>query len=431
MFAFLFVFCALSALLGQEDTLSDSLNMRLVGVWEAPMSLPIGSSAHTLDVQDSFVYIYTGTETLYVLNISRPDSPYVFARYIGTDWGAGVFVDDTVLCVSESGSLRFINVSDPQNPITISSLAYDGGLVRGFALSSGLVFTGLRRWSVVDVSDLLSPYVAVAGLDSLLSSYFSSTTELWPASLSDVYLHLGGHRLEWDSVLGYWWEYGEYYCFNISTPTDPSLVRYIDLGLGNVVYALEGIGNIGFIGTHAYRPDTAFFVSTCTNIQTLLEYDRIDHLSYADGFLVVIGCPDLHCESDGIISVWDVSRPCSLKLVGYYKSWLLSPEVFRRNDTVYIAGVDYPNEIRIYAAPIGTLGIQGGLNSFDNFNLHPNPVFRGTPVYANKQGVVYDICGRNIITVDSKGIIDTSKLKPGLYIVLPRNGKPKKLLVVG
>ncbi len=432
MFVFLFVFCALSALLGQEDTLSDSLNMRLVGVWEASTSL------HGLAAIDSFAYTI-GEDTLFVLCLSHPDSPYVCGSLVGS-WGGDVFGAGNLICTdgrNEEGInvLKVVDVSEPNHPFVAGSLAIPNCLLLGFAdsLAVGKV-SGRNEFIFIDIAEPSSPVL----LDTFSSPYFSDSGPdvcrnigYSPRllSLSGHYLHLGGARSEWDSGIGYWIDYGEYYCFNISEPTEPTLVRYIDFGMFTDVWALASIEDIGFIGLYPSGSIPIFRVSVCSGTQSLIGYNRIESMASADGFLAVSGRVS---SGEWYISVWYTSNPCALRLVGYYKTaaFPIQSTIFR--DTLFVLGY-VGDGIEIYAAPLDTLGVQGRADERggDRFSLYPNPAPRGASVWVDGAGVVYDITGRSITEIAPNSMIDTSKLKPGIYIILPKNGKPQKLVIIG
>ena len=78
--------------------------------------------------------------------------------------------------------------------------------------------------------------------------------------------------------------------------------------------------------------------------------------------------------------------------------------------------------------------VGGFLTPYDRIDpkIYPNPVYRGTDVLVQENSIIYDINGRMILRTENERKIDTESLSPGIYLVVPREGKTvAKLLVLG
>ena len=411
-------------LLGQEDTLSDSLNMRLVGVWEAPCTIV------EFSVVDSFAFISVG-DTLYVLSLAVSDSPSVIQKVLGYTWGGMIRVDPPFLCINGGtgggDTLKILNISDPRNPNVVGFYAldpYPSWVICGINSDMGIIV--LEHWSaynlfvVLDIRDPSSPAV----LDTLdFSTYFSPTTEIGPVSLSGHYLHLGGARSEWDSGIGYWIDYGEYYCFNISEPTEPTLVRYIDFGMFTDVWALAAVGRKAFISVLGATIDEDFISVT-----------------YSDTFIHVSGIV-MDAKGDfwayrqaGTPTFRAVLADMSCRQVGYYQSSVTRLPVgcitFIRDSLYLVMLGEHGDSSALYIFKHDTIGVgvqDGGHGSLSpHYRIYPNPAAPGMTV--NLEGIdfaeVYDLTGR--LLCKTQNSVNTEKLQPGLYI-LRCNIKDKKI----
>ncbi|MCD6418888.1 T9SS type A sorting domain-containing protein, partial [bacterium] len=73
------------------------------------------------------------------------------------------------------------------------------------------------------------------------------------------------------------------------------------------------------------------------------------------------------------------------------------------------------------------------LDEFEEINIFPNPVLRGSKVYISAENAdIYDISGRVIDKIkQNKHHINTANYPPGIYLVVPKNSKATgKILIL-
>ena len=73
------------------------------------------------------------------------------------------------------------------------------------------------------------------------------------------------------------------------------------------------------------------------------------------------------------------------------------------------------------------------LDEFEEINIFPNPVLRGSKVYVSAENAdIYDISGRIIDKIkQNKHHINTANYPPGIYLVVPKNSKATgKILIL-
>ncbi len=395
-----------------QDSLADSLNMRLEGTWEAPISLP-GGVSRCLAVQDTFAYITSG-DTFYVINISVPSNPCVVGRLYCH--ASGVVVCDS-LAYTNFGQV--IDISVPSNPTP-------RGTCTGFHLANVAQMSGnyvITNWpELINISDPDSPFVAADYSDLIEICY--------DAALSDTFLYLAGCHFEGEGPTER--DVGEYFCYNISDPDSPVVVAHRDFGMFTWGRYVTCNGDTGYASfSYYYDAEARVYASGC-GYQELLGYDSYWDMFYANGMLAIKGGRP---EGTMYLSVWNTSNPCSLSLDGYYKKNAKSICAGFISDSFYVFGIS-GNTLYILHLDtdgIGMLDLPDGND--EDFRIFPNPIMQNSRIVLDKKLLkpqLFDLSGKQVNLVDRT--IISSSLSPGIYFLCASYQNKrivKKIVILG
>ncbi len=400
---------------------SDSLNMHLVGTWEAPAML-WGWPRHALAVQDTFAFI-AGGDTLYILNIADPTTPTVITRYVNGHGFSSIVVDDTILC---TGNGRIIDISDIENPADIGSTMCRMGDPQ-ISLSMNLYVGWNDSIVFYDISKPDSPFVAGKmpisfGLNEL--------------ALSDSFLHLVGYRVDYDDDY-YSWDVGEYYCYNIADPESPEFVNYRDFGDYSQTSSIDAVGMTAYVGWSDGDGNPLVTIKSTTDDTTLCtEGVGMGGIAYID----LSG--QYWCYTRSSIPDYIVAMDTLFSEIGYYRAFDLwgDVEVAYINDSLYVLAIGKVDDSHcaLYIIKHDTIFCQIGYldsphRNGEEYRIFPNPILQGTKLTLDKKlktPRLFDISGREMKLENRT--INTSELSPGIYLLVANlnNKKIVKKLVV-
>ena len=419
---FSIIFLVFAGAFGQ----SDSLNMHLVGEWEAPAMLP-GSPFHALAVQDTFAFI-AGSDTLYILNIADPTNPTVITRFSGGYGWLNLDVDDTLLAATGGdGGLKIVNIANPQLPVVLDTIQSLHGIVEISITEQLVVLTGI---DIIDISDPTSPDIII---EDWAPGELCGGERI---SLSDTFLHIAGYRVEYDEDY-YSWDVGEYYCYNIADPESPEFVNYRDFGDYSQTSSIDAVGMTAYVGWSDGDGNPLVTIKSTTDDTTLCtEGVGMGGIAYID----LSG--QYWCYTRSSIPDYIVAMDTLFSEIGYYRAFDLwgDVEVAYINDSLYVLAIGKVDDSHcaLYIIKHDTIFCQIGYldsphRNGEEYRIFPNPILQGTKLTLDKKlktPRLFDISGREMKLENRT--INTSELSPGIYLLVANlnNKKIVKKLVV-
>ena len=428
---------------------TDSLNMRLLGMW-ALQDTSNHNQICRFAASEDYLFIFTEAapryDTVHIVDVGDPSHPHIVSK-IG-DFGGRIAIYGDFLYVGWD-YLGIIDVSIPESPVVV----YRGDMVYGlrticpYSDGSGvyLVVTcdidvggrgevGIR---VIDVTDPSSPelldwyYVP----EEITDWYYVVHHNL--ASISVVYPHLFAFETIEYYDTSYWGGFEEGY-------VQVKMFDLRDLSAPPVVWRSERIAT----GTYE---SMVFISANAADGNVMISYvshdDFVDILFYND-----TGFTDL-CELEGYL-YWPLSAvndtyyatrgrgvmaikalsSCEIETLGYYTSDMWGREyvgIKFSDGRIYAGNRDY-----IYILEWlwdGVTEVEGGVK--ERYSIYPVPVEYGVSARLNKaldrQAGIYDISGklRSVLRPGTREI-DTRKLSPGVYFLISEDKKIKLKFVV-
>ena len=420
-------FVLFAVLVGGAFGQADSLNMRLVGEWEAPAMLP-GSPFHALAVQDTFAFI-AGSDTLYILNIADPTNPTVITRFSGGYGWLNLDVDDTLLAATGGdGGLKIVNIANPQLPVVLDTIQSLHGIVEISITEQLVVLTGI---DIIDISDPTSPDIII---EDWAPGELCGGERI---SLSDTFLHIAGYRV--DDYGGYPVDVGEYWCYNIADPESPAFVNWRDFGDYSQTSSIDAVGMTAYVGWSDGDGNPLVTIKSTTDDTTLCtEGGGMGGIAYID----LSG--QYWCYTRSSIPDYIVAMDTLFSEIGYYRAFDLwgDVEVACINDSLYVLAIGKVDDSHcaLYIIKHDTIFCQIGYldsphRNGEEYRIFPNPILQGAKLTLDRRiesPHLFDISGRKIELPDRT--INTSELSPGIYFLwgTVHNSKiVKKIVVLG
>ncbi|MCD6595420.1 T9SS type A sorting domain-containing protein [bacterium] len=423
LFILLFLFAF--GLVFAQDTLADSLNMRLVSTWDAGVTIG-GGTRSRFAVWGNYVYVNV-SGTLKVIDIEEPSSPCI-VNILPDAMNAGnrIYFGGEYLYSgppsSSSHDFKIIDISIPTSPVIIGSLAVGGKFYTvddnsGYAIIKRTAKSGEVYF--INISEPDSPFIEAEvpfGTFPGITGFSANC-----ASLSDNLLHFVGSK--GDTA----W----YYCYDISEPSTPVFIRDEEIvhAWTTTSTCIDAISDTVYAGYVVYDTPYPYLGKIWTYPGDCDFPYLISHPEYVDIYGEYLGVSEVD-----IVAIYHRVNPTTLDLLGYYKDnggKILLCEI---GDSLYLIKA-YDTEIKIFKLINDTVGIEehGSLTPEDRIKIYPNPIFNGKFCYTDGEAEIYDICGKRVKTISrTQKIVDTSNMSPGIYLVVPResNRKPQKLLIM-
>jgi len=446
-----FTLLFLLSLLTLASSQTDSLNMRLLGMWE-----PEDTSNHIYYFAVSGEYMFVATEritndTVHIVNVSDPSSPCVVGKL--PNMAGDLAVYDSFLYVGGAHP-GIINISNPQSP----HIEYTGPIVENMRAlypyeNDGRIYLAVTCFvevdgdrvpgiRVVDVTDPSRPelldwyYVPPDTVDREHIPPYLKRDNL--ASISVLYPHLFVFEtIEYiDTSWGGGYDHGyvQVKMFDLRDLSAPPVVwRSEEMRLDPYVGLLflgasVGDGDIYILGGgyHYLRYTTDEIEEVCGSSTDESEYHLYPRCAVGDTYYVI-------GYGRGLMGViW--GSGCVIDTLGYYGVEGLDH---------YISCVRVEDE-RIYVNTQRKVYILswGGENVWDrgvgvesDYRIYPSPVVMGCKVEINmgldRAGGIYDISGK-LRRILEPGVreIDTRGLSPGVYFLISDDKRIKLKFVV-
>ena len=414
----------------------DSLNMRLLGRWDAPDGVTLWSwPVRCLAVDSDYVYV-SGFHHLYVINISDPTDPNLVLEDSSFSYVSVGVCGDYIFSGNSAGLGVFRRYQEDSIVLQDTCACWVGNKIVVFPDSNYIAgFKSYDGISIVDVSDPTDP-----------EEMYHIPLHFFGDEVNDIYLNYPYFFELYSSE--YWDDMHACYvrkvivCVtNYADMASPHYVRgwsgdyYPDSSWGGypesvggndeAVYIFDQPGPDGIsLNILSFNPDSSQLIQ-----DTVYFSWRIGGDPHIIGNYMAIAGDDA--------TIWDISNPTRPELEAYYNAdyYPTCNEIFIK-DSLLIAK-EYDG-ISIYV--MEGLQIDGDCRNETNnmdFQIFPNPVMKGAYIniasdYNNIN--LYDITGKRLKIIDGETpIIDTSDLPTGLCLLrININGYTivKKLLVL-
>ena len=433
---------------------TDSLNMRLLGMWVLQ-----DTSNHNhiscFAVSGDYLFIFTEAaprhDTVHVVNVENPSSPYIVSE-IG-DLGGSMTIYGDFLYIGWD-YLGIIDVSIPESP----EVMYRGDIIEGssrmymypyendgriyLAVTCFVEIDGERKPGIriVDVTDPSSPelldwyYVP----EEITDWYYVVHHNL--ASISVVYPHLFAFEtIEYVDTSFYWGGYEDGY-------VQVKMFDLRDLSAPPVVWRSERMGldwATGIVWGGAGASSSSVIVSfepRDENIVDIMFYedpvftDLCEVREYIYPMYVVNDTYYVTGGAGARAIAIKVLRSCEIETLGYYNfgGWLgehMGIKAF--GDKVYVLGRN-----RIYILGwIDERIVETEGKVSKRYAIYPTPVVYGMNAQLNEEldrrAGIYDISGK-LRSILEPGVreIDTRGLSPGVYFLISDDKKIRLKFVV-
>jgi len=140
------------------------------------------SSAIGAEVSGSHLFVATGLDGLAVLDLSAPAAPAKIGEYVIPAWSSSLAVGPNFVALGSTDSLRLLDVSDPTNPLALSTISVIGDVRHLLIDANSNLLIVLRIEQGVSLYD-----VANAAQPALRSTFetggWSTSMALWGDTL--------------------------------------------------------------------------------------------------------------------------------------------------------------------------------------------------------------------------------------------------------
>ena len=119
---------------------------------------PVPGWTSSVSVAGGMACVTNGTD-VYFIDIANPHNPVIRGSYDPTEYAGHVTFDGTwaYLCAGNNG-LLFIDATDPDAPVYVTDLRFDGN-TRGSALDGSRLYLATNSLEVIDVTEPQKPLV--------------------------------------------------------------------------------------------------------------------------------------------------------------------------------------------------------------------------------------------------------------------------------
>jgi hypothetical protein len=422
--------------------------------------------------------------TIHIFDILNPEEPQEVGdikSVNGESLATCLFVKDDIeyalvgqdnLTDNHAGYMRVMDVSDPGNPVLVSTLEIPGSVYSIATDGSDYAFVKAATWGIVpyklhrlyqiNISDLGNSYIVSDYALNISTGYMASkdmsvfNDRLYVVDIKNLYIFkYNGNVLELSGSTDVYGENGRgikitnsdygyiaggdygFQIYNISNPAQPLFLTYFNTD-GNA-FGMDVAGGYAYVADYEnglvildISQNIATFVSqinTASPAMLVTVYDMIAYVILENGDFEFI----------------NISDPENPQSFGTYNSSGETKNIAVSSSNGYLHIADYLDFAIIENLTVGLPEIPGN-TEMNTFNTYPNPVV--STIYftldmGNEKNVnirLYDIFGRKVKTLLNRQIeqgnhtleFDASDLSQGVYFIRINNGSnhiTKKIIV--
>ena len=441
----------------------DSLNMKLVGMWEVPDTARV---IRSFDVDSGELYVATEVNsspwyryTLYGVDVSIPSSPAELTEIedtIGT-FESKIYRNHLYASYGHDGGLVILDITQP----SVLHIDYKGYIVRGigyiYPYSDSMGDNYLAAACIVESEARIGIRildVTVPSSPELLSWYYV------PEPIHDGY-HIIEHNLcgidvkypnlfSFETIERYdttgpfggvyesgWIEVKKFDLRDLSSP--PVVWRTDEETISDVgIIFLGGIANESSIyvlalGYHFLAYNDTSITEICGSFSDDADYHFYPKFAVNDTYFVLT-------RSSKVMGI-KLLDSCEIDTLGYYRIDELEHygRIVVNNGYIYINDSyefgERSHRIYILSWLPEQIDGQGYLQQKNDYRIYPSPVIYNTQLVLNrptdKKFGIYDISGKLLKNIPkNRTRISTENFSPGLYFLISADKKVKIKFIV-
>ncbi|HSX18344.1 MAG TPA: carbohydrate binding domain-containing protein [Candidatus Saccharimonadales bacterium] len=321
------------------------------------------SHPRTVQVQGRYAYVMDdGNGSLHIFDLSNPANPVKISSVTGFSANIGAYAQGNYIYATDRNNvrLRIIDVSNPASPTVVSNIST--GLFRPYD-----VYVQGRYAYVVDVSantmvtfDVSNP--ASPTMVSTISGSLNGPQDIYVQGRY-AYIANGGSSLT---------------IIDVSNPANPTEVSNISTGLNNS-YGVYVQGRYAYVSNWGGNSLVSFDVS---NPASPSQIGSIGGIGNAEGVYLQGRYAYVASNSGGTLNVVDVYNPYNLVSIGTVSAGLSNPQYVWVNGryayvtsystsalVTYDMGGAYTQQLEAGGAEVGTLQIDSNGQVAGDFNI--------------------------------------------------------------